>query len=148
MTPRQQIDQDLTASMKEGVVARTSVLRLLKASMQNEQIKLGHELSEAEVVKVLQREAKQRRDSIEQYRSGGRDDLADSEQHELDVIQAYLPDQMPEEELAGVVDAVITELGAEGLSQMGVVIGAVMKRVNGRADGAAVSQLVRTRLQQ
>lgn len=148
MTPRQQIDQDLTTSMKEGVAARTSVLRLLKASMQNEQIKLGHELSEAEVVKVLQREAKQRRDSIEQYRSGGRDDLADSEQHELDVIKAYLPDQMSEEELAGVVDAVITELGAEGLSQMGVVMGVVMKRANGRADGAAVSALVRTRLQQ
>lgn len=146
MDPRAQIDQDLATSMKEGMVARTSVLRLLKASMQNEQIKLGHELSAGEMLKVLQREAKQRRDSIEQYRAGGRDDLADLEQHELDVITAYLPTQMSADEIGVVVDEVIADLGAEGQSQMGIVIGAVMKQLEGKADGATVSQVVRSRL--
>lgn len=140
-----QIDTDLASSMKEGEAARTGVLRLLKNSLKNEQIKAGHELSEAEALKVLQREAKQRKDSITQFKQGGRDDLADSEQQELTVIEAYLPKQMGEDELAALVDAVIAETGATP-AQMGVVIGEVMKRATGKADGAAVSQMVRQKL--
>ena len=141
-----QIDQDLATSMKEGVVARTAVLRLVKSSLKNEQIKLGHELSEAEALKVLQREAKQRKDSIEQYRAGNRADLAESEQHELTIIEAYLPQQMSPDELEQLVDSVIAETNATGVAQMGAVIGAVLARAKGRADGAAVSQLVRQKL--
>jgi len=139
------IDTDLASSMKEGEAARTGVLRLLKNSIKNEQIKAGHDLSEAEVLKVLQREAKQRKDSINQFKQGGRDDLADSEQQELAIIETYLPQQMGEDELATLVDAVITETGATP-AQIGVVIGEVMKRAAGKADGATVSQLVRQKL--
>jgi hypothetical protein len=146
MTLSQQIDQDAATSMREGVAARTAVLRLLKAALKNEQIKLGHELTEGEELKVLQREAKQRKDSIEQYSNAGRTDLADSEQHELTIIESYLPQQMSEEELAEVVNRVIDDTGAEGLPQMGVVIGAVMNEVEGRADGATVARLVKERL--
>ena len=141
-----QIEQDLATSMKEGVASRTSVLRLVKNSLKNEQIKVGHELDDGEVLKVLQREAKQRKDSIEQYKNGGRDDLAESEQHELTVIEAYLPQQMESSELEEIVDEVIKDTGAEGMPQMGMVIGAVLKKTAGRADGAAVSQLVRQKL--
>jgi uncharacterized protein YqeY len=141
-----QIDQDLATSMKEGLAARTSVLRLLKSSLKNEQIKLGHDLSEAEVLKVLQREAKQRKDSITQYQAGGRTDLAEAEQQELDTIENYLPSQMSEAELATLIDSVITETKATDKTQMGVVIGAVLQRAEGRADGNAVSQLVRQKL--
>lgn len=141
-----QIEQDLATSMKEGVASRTSVLRLIKNSLKNEQIKVGHELDGGEVMKVLQREAKQRKDSIEQYKNGGRDDLAESEQHELKVIEAYLPKQMETWELEKIVDDVIKDTGAEGMPQMGMVIGAVLKQAEGRADGAAVSQLVRQKL--
>ena len=141
-----QIDQDLATSMKEGVVARTAGLRLGKSSLKNEQIKRGHELSEAEALKVLQREAKQRKDSIEQYRAGNRADLAESEQHELTIIEAYLPQQMSPDELEQLVDSVIAETNATGVAQMGAVIGAVLARAKGRADGAAVSQLVRQKL--
>jgi hypothetical protein len=142
----QQIDTDLADALKAGVVARVSLLRLLKSAIKNEQIKLGHELSEDEVQKVLQREAKQRKDSITQYEAGGRQDLAKSEQQELAMIQEYLPQQMDEAELAQLVESVIAETGATGIAQMGVVIGAVLKRAGGRADGAAVSQLVRQKL--
>jgi uncharacterized protein YqeY len=141
-----QIDQDLTTSMKEGQAVRTGTLRLIKNALKNEQIKLGHELTEAEVLKVLQREAKQRRDSITQYQAGNRADLADAEQQELAIIEAYLPDQMGETELAKLVETVISELGATGPAQMGAVIGAVMQRAGGRADGGAVATQVRQKL--
>ena len=146
MSFQSQLDQDLTTSMKEGIVARTAVLRLLKTSLKNEQIKQGAELTDEQALKVVQREAKQRRDSIDQYTKGGRDDLAASEQAELEIIQTFLPEQMGEVELAGIVDSVIAETGATSAAQMGVVIGAVMKLVAGKADGAAVSALVRQKL--
>ena len=144
LTP--QIDQELATSMKEGVVSRTATLRLIKNSLQNEQIKLGHELSEDEQLKVLQREAKQRRDSIEQYTQGGRPELAAAEEQELQIIQSYLPEQMSEEELGKLVDAVIAEIEPSGVAQMGAVIGAVMQRAGGKAEGNQVSQLVRSKL--
>ncbi len=146
MSLPQQIDQDMIAAMKEGVAARTAVLRLLKASFKNEQIKLGHELSDDEALKVVQREAKQRKDSITQYQAANRTDLADAEKYELEVIESYLPEQMSEEEIGKIVDSIITETGASGMSEMGVVIGAVMKQVAGRADGTTVSRLVKERL--
>jgi uncharacterized protein len=146
MTILERIESDLSTAMKEGHSADVAVLRLLKNSLKNEQIKLGHELSDDETLKVLQREAKQRRDSIEAYRQANRADMAEAEEGELAVISNYLPEQMEEAELAGIVESVIAETGATGKSQMGQVIGLVMKRVAGRADGAAVSNLVARRL--
>jgi uncharacterized protein len=146
MSLQTQLDQDLATSMKEGSTVRTSVLRLLKSSLKNEQIKLGHDLSETEVLKLLQHEAKQRKDSITQYQAGDRNDLAEAEQRELIIIESYLPDQMSETELTGLVESVIAEVKATDQTQLGVVIGAVMQRAEGRADGAAVAQLVRQKL--
>ncbi len=146
MSLMQQLDQDLTTAMKGGDAARTGVIRLIKNGFKNEQIKLGHDLSEDEALKVVAREAKQRRDSIEQYLKANRKDLADAEQAELEIINSYLPKQMDEKELGIIVDSVIAETGASGPAQMGQVIGAVMQKVAGAADGAAVSNLVRARL--
>jgi uncharacterized protein len=143
----QQIDSDLATSMKGGEVTRTGVLRLLKTSFKNEQIKLGHELSGEELTKVVQREAKQRRDSITQYQAANRDDLVKVEQAELAIIAEYLPKQMDEEELGKIIDAIISETGATGMAQMGQVIGATVKKVAGAADGATISKLVKARLQ-
>jgi len=140
------IDTDLASSMKEGDAQRTGVLRLLKNALKNEQIKAGKELSNDEALKVVQREGKQRKDSIAQFTQGGRSDLVESEERELAIIENYLPQQMEEAELAQLVDAVITEINATDMAQMGAVIGAVMQRAAGRADGAAVSQLVRQKL--
>ncbi|TAK88862.1 GatB/YqeY domain-containing protein [Patescibacteria group bacterium] len=141
------INQDLTAALKEQQADRVQVLRLIKTAFINEKIKLGHDLGEPEALKVLQREAKQRRDSIDQYRAGGRDDLADSEQQELAIIEGYLPQQLSQSELDDLVSQVISELKPSGPAQMGQVIGEVVKRASGRTDGAAVSAAVRAKLQ-
>jgi uncharacterized protein YqeY len=141
----EQLTEDMKTSMKAGETERTGVIRLLRGAFKNEEIKVGHPLDDAEALKVLQREAKQRRDSIEAYRMAGRDDLRAIEEAELVIIATYLPEAMSDEELAAVVDAVATELGAD-MKQMGQVIGAVMKQVGARADGGAVSRLVRERL--
>lgn len=146
MTTSEQLTADMAASMKAGDATKTGVIRLLRSSLQNDKIKLGHDLSPDEELAVLKREAKQRRDSIEQYQAAGRSDLVEVEQSELELIQTYLPAAMSEDELATVVDAVIAELGATDAKQMGAVIGAVMKRVGTRAEGGDVSRLVRAKL--
>lgn len=146
MTIAEQLTDDMKTSMKAGDVLRTGVLRMLRGSLKNDEIKLGHPLDEEEAMKVLTREAKQRRDSIEAYRTAGRDDLREIEESELAIIATYLPAALSQAELAEVVDAVVTELGASGPAQTGQVIGAVMKRVGASADGGAVSAAVRARL--
>ena len=142
----QQIDQDLAAAMKSGQVDRVTVLRLVKSALKNEQIKQGRELAEADAIKVLQREAKQRRDSIEAYTQGGRPELASSEQAELAVIQSYLPQALSQAELTELIEAAISETGATSKAQLGQVIAAVMAKAAGRAEGAAVSKLAAERL--
>ncbi|HSX01211.1 MAG TPA: GatB/YqeY domain-containing protein [Candidatus Saccharimonas sp.] len=146
MTIQERLTEDLGVSMKAGDTAKTSLLRLLRSAMKNEEIRVGHPLSDDEALKVLQREAKQRRDSIDQYRTAGRTELAAAEEAELVLIQGYLPQLMDESELAAVIDEVITEQGATQPAQMGAVIGAVMQRVGARAEGGVVSRLVKERL--
>lgn len=146
MTIAEQLTEDMKSSMRAGDAARTGVLRLLRGAIKNDEIKLAHTLDDAEVMKVLQREAKQRRDSIEAYRTAGRDDLLQQEEMELAIISAYLPAALSEAELTKLVDEVVTQLGAVDVKQMGQVMGAVMKQVGARADGGAVSAAVRARL--
>lgn len=132
--------------MKAGDTARTGTLRLLRGAVKNEEIKIGHPLDESEVLKVLARESKQRKDSMEAYGQGGREDLVGKEKAELAVIGEYLPEAMSDAELGKLVDEAVSQLGATDLKQMGVVIGAVMGKAGGRADGGVVAQLVRKRL--
>ncbi len=146
LTIMEQIDRDLAASMKAGDATRTGVLRLLRSAFKNEQIKLGHELSEAEVLKILQRESKQRRDSITAYNEANRPELAAVEEEELAIISAYLPEALSNQALEAIVDEVIAELGNPGPAAMGQVIGAVMAKVGARADGGTVSKVVREKL--
>jgi uncharacterized protein YqeY len=142
----EQIDLDVSTSMRAGTSVRTGTLRLLKSSFKNEQIKVGHELSGDEALKVLQREAKQRRDSIDAYENADRKDLANIEQSELDIIATYLPQPLSSIELSNIVSEVISELGNPGIAEMGRVIGAVMTRVGVRADGGSVAKAVREHL--
>ena len=146
MTIQEQLTADLATSMKAGDSEKTGVLRLIRSSIKNEAIKIGHDLGDDEVTKVLQREAKQRRDSIDAYEKAGREDLATTEKSELEVIQSYLPEALSEEELAKVVDEVISAQGATDMKSMGAVIGAVMAKVGASAEGGVVSRLVRERL--
>ncbi len=142
----QTIRDDMTTAWRAGDVTRRNTLRLLIAAFDYSRIAAGHDLDDTEAVAALQREAKQRRDSIEQYRAGGRQDLVDSEQAELDIIASYLPAELSDAELADLVRAAIAEAGATGPADLGKVMGPLMKRVAGRAEGGRVNALVREML--
>lgn len=148
MTISEQLFIDMKSSMMSGDSERTGVLRLLRGSLKNDEIKLGHELSEDEAMKVLVREAKQRRDSIDAFKAASREDLIAQEELELAVISGYLPKPMTDDEVSKIVDEVATKLEATDMRQMGQVIGAVMARVGASADGGTVSRLVKARLSQ
>ena len=147
MSLREQIIADLTAAMKAKDAARTSTLRMLKAAIVNRQIEKGGELDEEELMKLLRSQAKQRRDSVEQFEKGGRQDLADKELAEIAVIEAYLPQAASQEQIDKAVAAAIAETGATSMKEMGAVMKAVMPRLAGKnADGRAVSQTVKKKL--
>ncbi len=140
------IRADMTDAMRARDTGRRDTLRLLIAALDNARIAAGHDLDDQEAVVALQREARQRRDSIEEYQKGGRDDLAANEQAELDIISTYLPEELTEDEIRAAIDEVVVEVGASGPSDLGKVMGPVMGRVRGRADGRRVNELVRERL--
>lgn len=143
---RDRIAEEMRASMKAREPARTSTLRMLMAAMKNTQVEKGHELDDEEVIEVIAREAKRRRESIEAFEKGGRAELVEKETAELAVLESYLPERLSDEELGALVDEAIAETGASTPKEMGQVMKAVMPKVKGRADGAAVSAMVRARL--
>lgn len=132
--------------MKSRDARRRDIMRLLMAALDNARIEAGHDLSDDEAVTTLQREAKQRRDSVEEYRKGDREDLAQAEQEELDVIAVFLPEALSDEEVVAFVREAIAEVGAEGPGDVGKVMRPLMERVAGRADGRRVNELVREQL--
>ena len=137
------IRSQMTAAMRSGDTQRRDTLRLLIAALDNARIAAGRDLSDEDAVVALQREAKQRRESIEEYRKGGRDDLVEAEQQELVIIGAYLPSQLSEDELRAIVREVIAKHGASGPADLGAVMGPLMQRVRGRADGRQANAIVR-----
>ena len=147
MTLREQIISDMTASMKAQDAPRTSTLRMVKAAMQNRQIEKGGELDDDEMGKLLRSLVKQRRDSVEQYEKGARQDLADKEKAEIAVIEAYLPQAASPEEIDAAVTTAIAESGASSLKDMGKVMKAVQAALAGKnADGRTVSETVKAKL--
>jgi uncharacterized protein YqeY len=147
MSLKDQIEEDFKDAMKEQDKAKMSVLRMLKSALQSKEKEEGTELDDEEIVQVLSKEAKNRRESIEQYEDGDRPELAEKEKKELDVIEQYLPDPLDEDELEDLIDEVIEDVGASDMSDMGEVMGRVMPEVRGRADGDLVNEKVRERLQ-
>ncbi len=147
MSLKEQIVADVTVAMKAKDAARTSTLRMLKAAIVNRQIEKGGELDDEELMKLLRSQVKQRRDSVEQYEKGGRQDLADKELAEIAVIEGYLPQAASQEEIDQAVAAAIAETGAASMKEMGAVMKAVMPRLAGKnADGRAVSETVKKKL--
>lgn len=137
------IDDDFKTAMKERDKERTAAIRLIRAALQSRAKEKREELTDEEAVAVLVSQAKQRKDSIEQFTAGGRQDLVDKEVAELNVINGYLPEQMGEEEVRKLVAETISATGASGPKEMGKVMGALMPKVKGKADGKLVNQLVR-----
>jgi len=137
----------MTAAMKAKDTVRTSTLRMLKAAMVNRRIEKGAELDDDELMKLLRTQVKQRRDSIEQYQKGARQDLVEKETAEIAVIESYLPKAASAEEIEQAVTAAISETGASSMKEMGAVMKATMARLADRnPDGRAVSEAVRSKL--
>lgn len=137
------IESAMRAAMKARDAVRVSTLRLAMAAAHNRRIELGHELTDAEVVEVLDRQVKQRRESIELYRKGGRPELADAEEAELAILREFLPEPLTDAELERLARDAVAATGATGPADMGRVMGALVPQTKGRADGKAVSELVR-----
>ena len=147
MSLANQLENDFKQAMLERNKDLANLLRLLKAELKNEMIKLKQqELSDEETLKIIKHEAKKRKDAIQQFTQGGRQDLADKEKQELGLIQTYLPEEMSQAEIKKIVDQVISSIGEVAPSQFGHVMSAVMKKTNGQADGAVVSQAVKQAL--
>ena len=133
-------------AMRSGDKARLGVVRMALAAIQQREVDERVELDDAGVLAVLEKMIKQRRESVEQYRAGGRQDLADKEAFEIDTLSAYLPEPLGEAELAALVDAVIAETGASAMKDMGKVMAELRNRAQGRADMAVLSAQVKSRL--
>ena len=146
MSLKAQITEDMKATMKSGDKDRLKVIRLIMAAMKQVEVDNRIELDDAGVLGVLDKMVKQRRDSVEQFVKGGREDLAAIERYEIEVLETYLPEQLSAAELAALVDEVIKATGATGMSDMGKVMGQIKARAAGRADMGAVSASVRDRL--
>ncbi len=146
---KQKLQEELKQSMLSKNELKTSVLRMLLSAINYYEIQkggAGYEASEEDVLSVIQNQAKQRKDSIEQFKNAGRQELADKEQKELEILQAYLPEQMGEEEIKNLVKEAISQTSATSMQDIGKVMGALMPKVKGKADGNLVSKLVKESL--
>jgi hypothetical protein len=143
---KQQLTEAMKAAMKAGDKPRLAVIRLVNAAIKQREVDERIELNDEQVLAVLDKMVKQRRDSIQQYSDAGRDDLAAQESAEIDVIQEFLPEALSADEIAAIIDAAIAETGAESMRDMGKVMGKVKPQVQGRADVGQVSGLVKQKL--
>ncbi|GAB6877207.1 GatB/YqeY domain-containing protein [Thermaerobacter litoralis] len=145
MSLKERLEQDMKEAMKarEAGKTRLSVIRMARAAIKNEEIERGHPLSDDEVLQVLAREKRQRQEALEEYRRAGRDDLVQQMEAEIQVLAAYLPEPLSEAELTLLAEEVIAQVGARGPQDMGKVMGQLMPRIRGRAEGSDASRIVR-----
>jgi len=146
MSLKDQITADMKSAMKAGEKDRLKVVRLMLAAIKQIEIDKRIELDDAAVLSVLDKMVKQRRDSIEQFQNGGRNDLADIELAEIAVLDTYLPEQLSDSELVALIDEAISATGAESIRDMGKVMGQIKSKAAGRADMGAVGAKVKARL--
>ena len=146
MTLKGQIHEDMKAAMKSGEKDRLKVVRLILAAIKQIEIDKRIELEDAATLVVLNKMVKQRHDSVTQFRDGGREDLAKIELDEIVVLEAYLPEQLSEQELDALIEQAIAEAGAESMRDMGKVMGLIKEKAEGRADIGAASAKVKARL--
>lgn len=142
---KKQIEKEIQEALRKGEKVRLSTLRLLLNALHNEEIALQRQLSEREELAVVRRQIKQRQESIEAYKKAGREDLASKEEGELEILKEFLPPQMEREELEQIVEEVINKTEA-GQENFGKIMGEVMRKVEGKADGSEVAEIVRRKL--
>jgi hypothetical protein len=143
---KERIQEDMKAALREGDRPRLSVVRLIMAAYKQREIDDQVELDDADIVGVLQKMTKQRRDSIEQYKAAEREDLADQERYELKVIATYMPEALDQAAVTAAIDTAMAEVDASSMRDMGKVMGLLKSRLQGRADMGAVSAAIKARL--
>ncbi|MUV39593.1 uncharacterized protein JNUCC1_03471 [Lentibacillus sp. JNUCC-1] len=149
MTLLEELNQDMKQAMKDKDKEKLSVIRMVKASLQNEAINTGKDsLSKEEELTILSRELKQRKDSLQEFKNAGRDDLVEKLDKEIQILTKYMPEQLSPEELDLMVQQTIEEVNATSPKDMGKVMSAIMPKTKGKADGALVNQLVQKHLKQ
>ena len=136
------LQKDMVAAMKAKDKGRLATVRMLKAAVTNEQINVGHDLAPDEEVSVLSRELKQRKDSLEEFKAAGRDEAVQKLEEEIKVVEGYLPKQLSADEVKAVVEETINQVGATSKADFGKVMGAVMPKLKGKADGKLVNSTV------
>ena len=141
-TLSEQIRSDLTSAMKAQEKDRLSTLRMLQSAIKNEQINVGHELSDEEAMSVIRKAVKQRQDSIEQYTKGNRPELAEKERVEMELLKAYLPPELTEEEIESGVREIVASTGAQSKKDMGKVMKEATAKYKGRVDGKKIQEIV------
>jgi len=143
MLLKSQIQEDLTTSMKAREELKVSVLRMLKADIMKLEVSgIKKEATDEDIISIIQKQVKQRKDSEEQFRAGGRAEMADKEAKEAEILLSYLPEQMSEEDVKKIVQETIKEIGATSKADMGKVMSAVMPKVKGKADGKIINKFV------
>lgn len=142
----ERVQKQIAESMKAKDEIRLSTLKMLLSAFEYKKIDLQHALSEEEELAVVRAEAKKRRDAIDLYKKGGAKDRAEKEQKELEILREFLPAEMSDDELEKIVSQVISETGANSMTDMGKVMGEVMQRISGKAEGGRVSQMVKQKL--
>lgn len=143
----ERLTDDMKQAMKNKDKLKLSVIRMVKSAIKNEEINQSKELSDDEVLTVLTRELKQRRDSLQEFEKAGRDDLAAASRDEIAVLMEYMPEQLGEEDIRKLVAEAVEQTGASSKKDMGKVMGVLMPKVKGRADGALVNKVVQELLQ-
>lgn len=146
MSLKQKLMEDMKVAMKSGDKAKLDVIRLVNAAIKQREVDERIALDDAQVLAVLEKMLKQRRDSVQQYEAASRQDLADQERFEIGVIESYLPARMSDAEVQSMIESAIAESGASGAKDMGKVVALVRARAAGRVDMAAVSSLIKQRL--
>jgi len=143
---KQSITDDMKSAMKAGNKERLGTIRLILSAIKQQEVDTRKDLTDSDIIALLDKMSKQRRESIEQYNNAGRDDLAAKEETELEVIREYLPSQLSDQEIAELIDEAINSAGAESMRDMGKVMGILKPKMQGRADMSAVSALIKDRL--
>ncbi|GGI62893.1 GatB/YqeY domain-containing protein [Limosilactobacillus caviae] len=146
MSLLQQLTSDMVTAMKKRDKETLNVVRMLKATVQNEQIELGHDLNSNEEIAVMAQEYKQRKESLEEFEKAGREDLISQAKKELAIVESYMPKQLSKDEVTNIVEGVINELNASSMKDFGKVMKSVMPKVQGQADGKLVNQVVKEQL--
>jgi hypothetical protein len=143
---KQRITDDMKSCMREGDKQTLGTIRLILSAIKQQEVDSRKDLVDGDILAILDKMAKQRRESIEQFDKAGRDDLASKEKDELKVIQAYLPAQLSDDEITSIIDEAIQTTGAESMKDMGKIMGIIKPKMQGRADMSAVSALIKSRL--